>query len=515
VNHFYPSWFLCNPPSAFLQRFNSFPRSPFFCRHHEGNCWSWWRLAALSLVFLLAGCSGTFSHYGGVDRSLKAGNPDKAVTLIQEAEDDYGPKNRLLYLMDEGMALHLAGRYDESNTVLEEAYLLVEELYTTRLRDQASAILINETQLPFEGEPFEHVLINVIMGLNYALLQNWNEALVEARRIDHRLNVLSDRVEGDAYKEDPFARYLTGVLYEIAGDVNNAYVAYRKAEAIYDEAQAWSKVPLPDGLKTDLIRVAGTLHLSEDLEEYQAKYPEMVAEAALPTDADMAQLVVVSYYGRSPQKEDLFIDVPISLDALALVALAKSVGGQSTRSNRGEEALIYGIHGQIARVALPRLAPQRTKIAYSTIQLTDGTTTFDARSQRVYDIGAVAEKNLDDEYASLVLRAVARTAMKMAAAEGIGIGARSAVSKNSQDWVGLVAVILARILVLITEEADIRSWRTLPGEIQLTRLWIPAGSYNLIMNVVDGQGRVIGSPNTEQIDFRRGEVRLLLRQYSE
>lgn len=53
------------------------------------------------------------------------------------------------------------------------------------------------------------------------------------------------------------------------------------------------------------------------------------------------------------------------------------------------------------------------------------------------------------------------------------------------------------------------------GEIHLTRLWIPAGSYNLMVNAVDRQGRVIGQPNTDQLDFRSGEVRLLLRQYSE
>jgi hypothetical protein len=456
-----------------------------------------------------------FAHYGGVERNLRAGHPDQAVKLIQEAKDDYGRNNRLLYLMDNGMVLHLAGRYQESNAVLEEAYLLIEEQYTTRVRDQASALLLNETQLPYAGEPFEHVLINVIKALNYALLSHWSDALVEARRIDHRLNVLSDLAEGNAYKEDPFARYLTGVLYEIAGDLNNAYVAFRKAEAVYDEVRAWSRVPLPDALKTDLIRVTSALHLTEDLERYQTKYPEVASEAASSHDADMAQLIVVSYHGRSPQKEDLFIDVPISLDALYLVALAKSTGLQSTRSTRGGEALLYGIHGRIARVALPRLVPRRAKTAYSTIQLTDGTTTFNAHSQRMYDISAVAEKNLDDGYNRLVLRAVARTAMKMAAAEGIGIGVRSAVHKSSNDWIGLLALIFARIFVLATEEADIRSWRTLPGEIQLARLWIPAGSYSVMMNAVDHQGRVIGSPKTEQLDFKIGEVRLWLRQYVE
>lgn len=463
----------------------------------------------------MAGCSGTFSHYGGIERSLLSGHPDQAVRLIQDAKEDYGPDNRLLYLMDHGMVLHLAGRYQESNVVLEEAYLLVEEQYTTRLRDQASALLLNETQLPYEGEPFEHVLIHVIKALNYAMLKNWNDALVEARRIDHRLNVLSDRADGQEYQEDPFARYLTGVLYEIAGDLNNAYVAYRKAEIVYDKVRAWSKVLLPDILKTDLIRVASALHLTEDLEQYQAKYPEVSSDAALSHDADMAQLILVSYHGRSPEKEDLYIDVPISLDALQLVALAKTAGGRSTRSTRGGEALLYGIHGQIARVALPRLVPRRTKTAYSTIQLTDGTITFTAHSQRLYDIGAVAEKNLDDGYSRLVLRAVARAAMKMAAAEGIGVGARSAVNKRSQDWVGTLAVILARIFVLATEEADIRSWRTLPGEIHVARLWLPPGSYRVLMNAVDHQGRVQGSPKTQQLDFQSGEVRLLLQQYLE
>lgn len=472
-------------------------------------------LVLLTLIFLMPGCSGMFAHYGGVERNLRAGHPDQAVKLIQEAKDEYGRNNRLLYLMDNGMVLHLAGRYQESNAILEEAHLLIEEQYTTRVRDQASALLLNETQLPYAGEPFEHVLINVIKALNYALLSHWSDALVEARRIDHRLNVLSDHAEGNAYKEDPFARYLTGVLYEIAGDLNNAYVAFRKAEAVYDEVRAWSKVPLPDALKTDLIRVTSALHLTEDLERYQTKYPEVASEAALSHDADMAQLIVVSYHGRSPQKEDLFIDVPISLDALYLVALAKSTGLQSTRSTRGGEALLYGIHGRIARVALPRLVPRRAKTAYSTIQLTDGTTTFNAHSQRMYDISAVAEKNLDDGYNRLVLRAVARTAMKMAAAEGIGIGVRSAGHKSSNDWIGLFALILARIFVLATEEADIRSWRTLPGEIQLARLWIPAGSYSVMMNAVDHQGRVIGSPETEQLDFKIGEVRLWLRQYVE
>ena len=108
-------------------------------------------------------------------------------------------------------------------------------------------------------------MIPVIKALNYAMLQQWNEALVEGRRIDHRLNVLHDQQEEtEKYQEDPFARYLVGLLYEMAGDLNNAYVGYRKAEQVYEDSLAWSRVALPDILKADLIRTAERLGLKEE-----------------------------------------------------------------------------------------------------------------------------------------------------------------------------------------------------------------------------------------------------------
>ena len=111
---------------------------------------------------LITGCSGSRSHYAGVQRSLLTGQPDKAIHIIQSAKSEYGQKSRLLYLMDHGMVLHLTGQYAKSNTVLEEAHVLVEESYTKRLRDEASTLLVNEARRPYEGAPHEQVLINVV-----------------------------------------------------------------------------------------------------------------------------------------------------------------------------------------------------------------------------------------------------------------------------------------------------------------------------------------------------------------
>ncbi len=101
----------------------------------------------------MEGCAGRLSHYDTLSASLGQRNSNKAVSIIEKAEAGYGSKSRLLFLMDRGMTLHLAGRYEESTEFLELADALVEDLYTRRLRNEALSLLVNDTQRPFRGDP--------------------------------------------------------------------------------------------------------------------------------------------------------------------------------------------------------------------------------------------------------------------------------------------------------------------------------------------------------------------------
>ena len=195
---------------------------------------------------LLAGCGPSVNRYLLIEASLRAHDPKGADAIVQQAEKEYGEKSRVLYGMDRGMTLHLAGDYQQSNAVLEQAEEELDRLYTRKIRTETLAFMTNDTALPYEGDPYEQVLINVLKALNYAVLGQWQDALVEARRIDHRLNVLSDRTkEKNAYRDDGFARYLSGILYESTGDVNNAFIAYRKAYETFEATRAWSQTAVP------------------------------------------------------------------------------------------------------------------------------------------------------------------------------------------------------------------------------------------------------------------------------
>jgi hypothetical protein len=441
-------------------------------------------LPGLFLAVLLAassGCSSSANRYLLIDQSLQAGDFSRAALIVEQREQDYGGKSRVLYDMDRGLTLHLAGRYSESSQALERAEAEVDRLYTKSLRTESAAFLTNDTVLFYEGEPYEHVLINVVKALNYAAQGQLQEALVEARRIDHRLNVLSDQARSTgSYRNDGFARYLSGILYEAAGDLNNAFIAYRNAYEAYESGRGWSRVAPPSALRPDLLRTAEALHLTAELEHYRRLFPDVAWEPST-RDPPLAQVVMISYNGRAPRKEDRYLDVPISLDALQLVLLNRAISPSGQR-NRAADSVLYGLNGRVVRVALPQLIAQKTRVPFETMTLTDlAGNRLQVRSESVQDVTALAEKSLSERLPAITTKAVARAATKFAMAEAATRGAQGAAGKDA-PWVGLLVGLITHGFAVASEEADKRSWQTLPDEIHMARVWVPAGTYRVTVS---------------------------------
>ena len=433
------------------------------------------------LAFVLcAGCGPSVNRYLLIEASLRAHDPKGADAIVQRSEKEYGEKSRLLYGMDRGMTLQLAGDYQQSNAVLEQAEEELDRLYTRKIRTETLAFMTNDTALPYEGDPYEQVLINVLKAVNYAVSGQWQDALVEARRIDHRLNVLSDRTqEKDAYRDDGFARYLSGILHESTGDVNNAFIAYRNAYETFEATRAWSHTAVPSQLREDLLRTAEALHFTQELAEYQHVFPSTRWETSQALQ-HLAQIVVISYNGRAPRKEDQFLDLPISFDALQLVLLNRGFSQANQHSDRAVDTVLYGLNGRVVRVALPRLVPQKTQMPVDRLSLIpDNGTRVTLNTELVHNVTALAEKALAERMAGITAKALARAATKFALAEGATRGAQQAAGKDAAPWVGLLVGLLTKGLAVASEEADKRSWQTLPDEIHLARVWVPPGRYQV------------------------------------
>ena len=61
------------------------------------------------------------------------------------------------------------------------------------------------------------------------------EALVEVKRMNLRLNQLNDRYKSkNKFQKDAFIHLLMGIVYDVNKEYNNAFIAYRNAYEIYE-----------------------------------------------------------------------------------------------------------------------------------------------------------------------------------------------------------------------------------------------------------------------------------------
>ncbi|MBI5198103.1 MAG: hypothetical protein HZA19_05780 [Nitrospirae bacterium] len=436
------------------------------------------RLLAIFLPPLFSSCAPPPSYYLKLDQSIVDRRYDEADRLVEKQQTAYGERNAVLYHLDRAMTLHLSGSYEESNRHLELAEQRMEELYTKSLTAEAGAMLTNDNLLPYEGEDFEKVMVNLLGAVNYALLGQWDDALVEARKVDHKLNLLNDRYEKkNVYKEDAFARYLSGILYEARGELNDAFIAYRNAYEAYGAYQENYGTEIPSPLPLDLLRLADALHLTEESAEYREQFPGLSFE----TYADLSQkgeLILVSLDGGSPVKEDFFIDAPIP----------DGSGGT-----------------YLLRIALPRFVPVPSRVDRMEVRVRPNLSDESIPAERVEDITAIGKKNLEDRIGRITAKAIARAAAKYTAALKI----RKKASEGGGQAAGAFADFLTNVFNVATEQADKRSWRTLPGEIRLARVPLSPGTYEVELIYYDPGGMVLERKEMKDIVIKAGEKKFI------
>ncbi|MBO7047928.1 MAG: hypothetical protein J6W62_03360, partial [Spirochaetia bacterium] len=157
------------------------------------------------LVLMLAGCASVDFRKTTED-SLMTGDYEAAAKEVEKKEESsyYKGKNTLLYYLDYGFLCHYAGLYEESNKVLDQAERLGDELYTKSLSREIGTYLINDKVREYAGEEFELLYIHIFKCLNYIALNNIEDALVEVRKANLRMELLEQkyREASDEYNAD-------------------------------------------------------------------------------------------------------------------------------------------------------------------------------------------------------------------------------------------------------------------------------------------------------------------------
>src|SRR5215813_3572790 len=395
-------------------------------------------------ILVLASCAGDYvARTGGARQAYQSYDYNRALSEIEH--EVRGPEvDRLLALLDEGMILHAAGRYQDSIGVLAEADKLSQQLDVVSISEEAKTLISNERERAYRGEDFEKLMISVLQALNYAELGKDEDALVEVRRVNERIRKMIVH-EKKPYEQLAIARYLGGVLWEDQGELDSAFIDYQAAQKLQ---------PHLGPLAEPLIRLARETDRDQAYRELKQKYPEVQDQ---PLGKDEGQLVVVVEAGLSPIKISAQQRYPGSVQ---LFDVPKYQDRWPTRS------------------ALVRVDQQ------------------EQQATTVTSLGSVAEIHLEDRVGRMLAKAIARAAVKAGVAAGVGEATKS-------KELGLLTFVLLNL----NSQADLRSWLSLPAEFQLARFRLPAGRYQVLVELD-------GAPVQQEFEVRRRRVAVaVFRRY--
>ena len=435
----------------------------------------------LLLLFgaILFSCAPKVKHYPLINQHLSNQNYQQALKVIKDNKGAYPKRNAALYYMEEGILAHFALHYKESNESLSRAEQIMDELYTRSISKQTASFLINDNTIPYRGEDFESAMVNLFMALNYVGLGLRDEALVEARKVDNKLNIINSHYAKDkknVYKEDAFIRFLMGVLYEADGEDNDAFISYRKAEEIYrtDYKQNYGISP-PVLLIENLLSSAKAMDFQVELMELQKLYSG-VAFMAPTKKKEMAEIYFVHYNGLGPEKVEKKWIIPLP-DAY------------------------------IVKVAYPKFKKRYYKIARGIATLNNLTSgvSYESSTILMEDIGSIAVANLENRTGRIRAKAIARATTKYLATK---VTSRKA-KKEGGALAGLLVQVAGNVASAATEQADTRHWRLLPAEIRVGKLSVPPGAYKGRINFVNATGALVTSREINPFTLEGGEKRFV------
>ena len=132
-------------------------------------------------------------------------------------------------LLERGKIALDAGRYDVAIKDLQRAekrFIDIEG--TISIKEEASSLFLDDTTKEYEAEPLEKIMISPYLALAYWLKGDFSGARIERNRTINKINQYIETKAGSAYLENPFARYLSAIIYENEQKFQDAKIEYRK-----------------------------------------------------------------------------------------------------------------------------------------------------------------------------------------------------------------------------------------------------------------------------------------------
>lgn len=414
------------------------------------------RPAAVFLLFvLLSGCATFRSYNVELTRTIdlvRVGAIDQAVANYDRKSK--GGKKELLYYLEKGELLRMGGRIEESQKTWFEADKRVQLWEDTaradpeRLVRDLGSVLVNDRLRPYEGVDFEKVMLTARMAVNHVALGEWDQARVAIKRTHEREALIADlrskqMIEAEEQAKKRGARVSFKELngYPVQSidspEVNALKNSYQSAFSHYLAGFIYEALGEPSlaaaGYRQAIELQPGIALLEKSLEGLDSR--------VLERRSDRSEVLVVVETGTAPARVSTNFNLPI----------------------------FSGPNVAIAPISVPVIRDLDPMPPAQGVTL-DGEKSGELAV--ITSVDLMSRRQLQDEMPWIMLRAFIRATAKV-------IVQQQAMKHDDSGLAGALAMITA----IITEQADERSWRTLPAAISVGRLAVPPGDHKLAVEV--------------------------------
>lgn len=424
-----------------------------------------WLPGLAALALLLSGCASYKEETQALRRAWIAGDDQYAATLATEdANDNNDSVDRIVFRLEEGAAQRASGNYLASIAAFDRADQEMKQYDAgaeIRLAAEAGATLTNQSFLPYTGTAYDKIMLNTYQALNFLQLSNYDAARVALNRaLERQREAVRDnaqRIEeatAAASRSSSLSRG-SDQYYDVnrANQDSNFKNSISSVYGYLDQLKAYAPYVNPFTVYLD-----GVFHLAqaEDLPDYEraAKDFQRVASMIGPNDylsgddaavarALSGQPIEPATYvffetGMAPMREEVRIDIPV---------------------------FVFGAKGvPYVGAAFPQLRVLGNYTPYLSVDAAGN----NYRTALLCNMDAVIAQEFDNELPVIITKTLISAGAKAAITYGLYEAARD------NETLGVALLIAGSVYQMAMNQADLRTWITLPKQVQFARFATPA-----------------------------------------
>lgn len=431
-------------------------------------------LPLLTIILFVVGCAGY--NFEKVETGLEAGKPNEAYNHLKKNSPK---KPDIPHQFELALTGHYANLLTESSTAFDLGEEIAEERYTKSISTEALSLITTDKLRPYVSTKYERLLSHYYSILNYIYTGSLEGAIVECRQVTNLIQYFKGEEKDYNFFAAGFLAHLCGMVFEEAGELNDAYISYKQAAEYYNISAKYTSVIPPKDVGQSLVRISRKLGFTDEYERYRKQY---VDANTLPENH--GELILFYETGYVPKKTEQSLTFPIlKTDRFGEKGSEDNVKfARTLRTRKGmvveEIKLEY-----LLRVAIPTIRSKRPR--FMGIEVSVGEHT--AQGVLIEDVENMAIDSLNSQETVILIRTLIRA-----------LGKYLLFKKAKKESTALG--VIANIAGVLTESADTRSWQTLPNQIYLVRMSLPAGNHKINLSFLNRNGSV--SKRKSNIDLK-------------